>query len=81
MKVHIVDVGNASEDELKRVLQGVDLIESLEALSYLKTLGVGWTEINVGWWMQLSVPYPTGFVDNANIQKVNRVYGNDTKPP
>ena len=49
-------------------------------LEYIKTLGLGWTWIDVGWWLQLALPYPAGFVGHPIIPQFDKVIGSGDVP-
>lgn len=55
-------------------------IKKLAIRDYIRTLGVPYTFVEIGWWLQLAFPYPPGsFEDSLFAQLFNNVYGDGEK--
>lgn len=57
-----------------------DCIKKLGIRDYIRGLGIPYTFVEIGWWIQLSLPYPPGAFDGHPFaQGFNNVIGDGNK--
>lgn len=54
-------------------------LQKLEIRDRVRQLGIPYTFVEIGWWMQLSLPYPPSLEDNQIAPLLNVIYNGGSK--